>query len=158
MKLSQKRTLVIAAGVVFVVATFVNWPRLNTQLHAWNLLPNPERLTELYYSDHLNLPTTYRPGVTQTFAFTVHNLEYRPTDYHFAITAETDSDAQPLGQGDITLNHDGSYQQSMTVTPPELGDRVKIVTTLTFEGIELGSRDLSDQTQTIHYWVEREGA
>lgn len=126
------------------------------QLYDWKLIPRPERLTELYFSDHTNLPTTYEPGDQQTVKFTVYNLEYLDTKYTYKITVtnEDDTEFPTLASGKIQLAHDQAINSEAQITLPDAGNRSKVVVTIYYQGIKFGEDDLSDQEQSIHYWVE----
>ena len=117
-------------------------------MHAWKLLPEPERLTELYFTDHTKLPTTYTPSEMQTVTFTVHNLEYRTTTYHYSITqaSEDGSQTQELASGDFTLQQDKYQKASAPITLADFGPRSKVAVTLT------------NTKESISYWLTKGGA
>ncbi len=45
----------------------------------------PERFTELYFENHLSLPSAVTIGTSYSFTFTIHNLEYRDTLYPYDV-------------------------------------------------------------------------
>lgn len=45
----------------------------------------PETFTELYFENHNQLPNTISQGQTYTYSFTIHNLENKDMEYHYAI-------------------------------------------------------------------------
>lgn len=128
---------------------------LTGQLHAWKLLPRPERLTELYFSDPTHLPATYTPGRTQSVSFTVHNFEHQTTDYRYTLTAWTPQREQALGNGHLTLGHDGRQNVTRIITVPALDRRTEIRVHLQYSGIPFGRDTASAETQAIHYWVNK---
>jgi hypothetical protein len=121
----------------------------------WRLLPRAERVTELYFTNYRQLPTSANAGAQQTVAFTVHNLEHRTTDYHYKLTAvpEDEKTEHRLGSGNFTLTHNDSLNISRTVTIPMQDKRVAVKVTLKYMGIASGESTLSSQKQAIHYWV-----
>lgn len=137
----------VAALVIFSVSQAA---AIKRQLNNWKLLPQPERLTELYYENHTKLPTTYTPGTQQSFTFTVHNLEYRTTSYSYTVTqkSEDGTQSQQLSSGSFTLNQNAFKTQTISIAPTDLGGRVQIETSLL-----IGGPDSS--TEAIHYWVTR---
>lgn len=127
------------------------------QLYDWKLIPRPERLTELYFTDHTNLPTTYEPDETQIVKFTVRNLEYRTTDYTYVVGVLNDDESDELlsrATGTFKLDHEQSKDMETPITITAKGPRAKVIVTIYYQGIKFGEDDLSDQEQSIHYWVE----
>lgn len=111
----------VVAGVIFR-------PAIDRQMHAWKLLPQPEQLTELYFTAPNNLPATYVPGQSQTVSFTVHNLEYRTTTYNYVITEASldDTTSQTLAHGTFTLAQDQFKKEQLDITLTDIGQRVKV--------------------------------
>lgn len=107
--------------------------RIDHQMHRWKLLPEPERLTELYFTQPNNLPSRYTPGATQTVSFTTHNLEYRTTTYNYKIVeaSQDTSQSQTLSAGSFTLPQNAYKQQSVTIPTADFGQHVKIEVMLT---------------------------
>ena len=101
---------------------------IDRQLRRWQLLPEPERLTELYFTQPNSLPTHYTSGQTQTVNFTVHNLEYQTTDYHYQIVEQTadGSQSQTLASGRFSLPQNASKHQSVIITTADIGQNVKV--------------------------------
>jgi uncharacterized membrane protein len=126
------------------------------QLYDWELIPRPERLTELYFTDHTNLPTTYKPDETQIVKFTVRNLEYRDTDYTYAVTVQNENSEEPLNRvsGSFKLAHEQLQNIEAPITITAKGPRARVIVTIYYQGIKFGEDDLSDQEQSIHYWVK----
>jgi uncharacterized membrane protein len=141
---------VLLSGAIIVIALLgagLHAP-IDRQLRAWKLLPEPERLTELYFSHPNDLPANYVPGQSQTVAFTVHNLEYRPTAYRYQIVEQSqDSSAsQTLAQGSFSLAQ-GQYQSpSVNISTPDLGPNVKVEV------------ELMNVNESIDYLLARSGA
>lgn len=121
------------------------------------MLPRPERLTELYFTDHAQLPTTYTASNSQTIKFTIHNLEHQTTKYRFRLIAQTANKEQSLSDDIITLAHGDSQDINQNITVPPLDRRVKIRVNLQYHSIPLGHDTTSLETQDIHYWVNRTG-
>jgi hypothetical protein len=122
--------------------------QIKNQLNAWKLLPQPERLTELYFTEPNSLPTTYAPGQPQTVRFTTHNIEYQTETYSYRIIEQSQngSQTQLLSSGQFTLQQ-GQYQgQNVGITPADLGTRAEIII------------ELPTVNENISYWVNRSGA
>lgn len=148
MKVTKKKLLIYIAsgiaGTALICGFVVARPAIARQMHAWKVLPEPEKLTELYFTDHLSLPTTYMPTETQTVTFTVHNLEYSSIRYAYTITqsSEDGQTAIDLKSGEFSLDHDHFQNESVAVTLGDTGPRSKISITL-------------ESGEAIHYWVNK---
>lgn len=131
-----------ATVLLLIVLAIANAGAINHQLHSWKLLPEPERLTELYYENHTALPNSYTPGVPQSFSFTVHNLEYRDMRYDYQVvqTSEDGKQSQTLASGHFDLPQDAYRTVPTTITPADLGPRTQITTVISPQ-------------ESIHYWV-----
>ena len=137
----------IAALAVLFILGMSFQGAINRQLHSWKVLPEPERLTELYFADPNHLPASYAPGQTQTVAFTVHNLEYRTTTYHYVISAAPtgQTGGQALTSGSFTLPQGSSKTSVVNVIVPDTGSRATV------------SVNLEGQNESIDYLVGKEG-
>ena len=120
--------------------------QIKNQLNAWKLLPEPERLTELYFTSPNNLPNAYVPGQAQNVRFTVHNIEYQTETYQYKIVEQNQdsSQSQQLSSGSFTLHQDQYEGLNVGITPIDLGARVKITV------------ELPTVNENISYWVERQ--
>ncbi len=117
-------------------------------MRSWKLLPEPEKLTELYFTNPNSLPTKYTPGQPQTVGFTVHNLEYATTDYKYKIieTSQDGSQSQTLASGSFGLLQNGYKKEAVNISTVDLGSHVKLEV------------DLENVNESIDYLLQREGA
>ena len=135
--------IALAAVIVLVILAVIFHTNIRNQLNDWKLLPEPEKLTELYFTHPNSLPSTYAAGGTQTVAFTVHNLEYQTENYQYQIT-ETSNNGQQnqiLFSSSFVLKQNQYKNVSEPVSLLDFGSRVKI------------SIDLTNVNETIDYWV-----
>lgn len=153
--------LVALLVLLFATVGFLQRQAIYDQFYDWKLIPRPERLTELYFTDHTNLPKTYTPDDNQVVKFTVRNLEYRSTEYTYVVGVMNDDETGELlsrASGKIQLDHNQSKDMETPITITAKGKRAKVIVTIYYQGIKLGEDDLSDHEQSIHYWVEDSGA
>jgi hypothetical protein len=61
----------------------------------------PEPITELYFEDHLHLPSKVLPEKHYVFGFTLHNLENKDMEYPYEVYAD-------LGQGKFIVFDKGT--------------------------------------------------
>lgn len=143
MKLRQVLNILIV--IVAVIIIYLASPSIKSLLKDWKLLPEPEQLTELYFTHPNSLPATYSPGQVQAVAFTVHNLEYKTTSYHYFITEQSQTSGQPvtLSRGSFTLAQNGYKSPVVNISLPDAGARAKVTVNLVSEN------------ESINYWVNR---
>ena len=117
-------------------------------MRAWKLLPEPEKLTELYFTHPNNLPTMYTPGQSQTVSFTTHNLEYQTVDYHYVINeqSQTTNQSHTLASGSFVLPQNIYHNTSVNIPTVDLGPHVKLEVVLT------------NINESIDYLLVRSGA
>lgn len=108
-----------------------------------SLSKKPERFTELYFTDHLNLPKKIKLGTPYSFEFTIHNLEYQDFTYHYELTAEIDEKKAVLGEGQFLLKHDEIKTLPLDFRIFKSFKRAKI------------TLNLVNKNQPIHFWVEK---
>ena len=138
--------IALTVGVIIIVALgAVFHSAIDRQMHNWKLLPEPERLTELYFTHPNSLPSDYTPGQAQTVSFTVHNLEYQATDYHYVIleTNQDGNQSQTLTSGSFTLPQNAYKKEAVSISTVDLGSRVKLEV------------DLKNVNESIDYWVQK---
>jgi hypothetical protein len=156
-KLFKPQTYFFVTGFVIAlsVLAFVGQPVVARKMDDWRLLPRPERLTELYFTDYRQLPTAEQFDTAQTVTFTVHNLEHQTTTYAYTLTAQSEDDKieHSVGGGEFALAHDDSATTIKPVTLPNLTGRVIVKVNLQYQGIAFGGDAPTDQKQSIHYWT-----
>ena len=119
--------LVIVVAAVIVLGLIFHGP-LDRQLHRWKLLPEPEKLTELYFTHPNSLPSTYAPGQVLAVNFTTHNLEYQTVDYQYKITEvnQANNQSQTLATGNFSLKQNEYQRQSVNITTTDMGPHAKV--------------------------------
>ena len=136
--------IVCAACLILAVIFFA--PATKRQLNSWKLLPQPEQLSELYFTDIKQLPSTYVPGRSENVSFTVHNLESRTIVYRYSIVEQSADTRhlQTLASGTFSLAQSQYHTSSIPITLTDLGVRAKVVV------------QLNSQNETIGYWLKKE--
>jgi uncharacterized membrane protein len=131
--------------LVIVIIGIFNIHYIKDRLHAWKVLPEPERLTELYFTHPNNLPTTYTPNQSQTVSFTVHNLEYRTTDYKYEIIESNNNLANPniLTSNNFILKQNEYRKLNVNIHTLDLGQRVNLKV------------ELVNVNESVDYWLKR---
>lgn len=158
MKINKIAGLTAAFLIVLGGVLIVNQAAIMRQLDDWQILPQPARFSELYFTDERQLPPTLKVGSLQKMTFTINNLEHRTTSYNYKIVAVSAQDGteQLLGEGAFTLDHGHSQIANQMVLVPALGDRLAMKVKVEYEGITLGEKQLQPQTQSIFFWAKTE--
>jgi hypothetical protein len=135
--MSTQRFTVVSLPSIIILAillalSLIFRQHIANQMRSWHVLPEPERLTELYFTAPNNLPTTYVAGGPQTVSFTVHNLEAKDMTYRYAVTETGDTASQPadLATGSFSLRSSGYNALNLTVTPIDMGPHATITVKL----------------------------
>jgi hypothetical protein len=124
---------VIASGIVLLIVLIAGI----------NLIPGYEEpLTELYFNNHLELPSEASVGEPVHFSFTIHNLEGREMEYEYAIEVSYNDSSRFIIEDVISVG-EGEYAEiAKSVTFVEPFDRAKVEVLLESKG------------QSIHFWVD----
>jgi hypothetical protein len=143
----KRHKLSAIGGIVILVVllSIISGPAIKRQLNRWKLLPEPERLTELYFTKPNSLPTTYSPTTDQAVAFTVHNLEYRDEQYSYKVVEATEPGASGtvLSSGTFKLKQN-QYKRLLSLEPIQpLANRVNVAV------------ELTNVNESIDYWVTK---
>jgi len=105
----------------------------------------PETFTELYFEDHLKLPKDTVLEKSNSFKFTVHNLEYKDMDYPYEVyIASNGAKLQMIDKGTFSLKHDQYLTILERYTLEEEVQRAKVVV------------DLLSKKQQIDFWIGEE--
>jgi hypothetical protein len=132
--------------VILVIGCVIFQSAIDRRLYDWKLLPEPQRLTELYFNNSAHLPATYVTGTTQVFSFTVHNLEYNNMTYNYSVSSRSSNyTTTDLVSGSFYLRANLYKDIRINLTMPDLGPRGQILVSL------------SSPKESIDYWVS-EGA
>jgi hypothetical protein len=148
----NKRGVIVSCSVLVLAALVVvattQAHAIKNQLNAWKLLPQPEPLTELYFTHPNNLPSTFTSGQSQTVSFTVHNIEYKTEVYPYSIVETSNNGAQSvtLANGSFTLQQNQYEKINRPATISDLGSRVKVEV------------NLPSVNESIDYWLNRSGS
>lgn len=109
----------------------------------WSLFKQPEALTEVYFSDHKTLPTSYTPSETYLLTFTVVNKEGRPMSYPFEIVAEGEGKRIVIATGTLAVENGEVKTHSTPVTYSDLGPTAHVTVSL------------PEQGQSLQYFAKR---
>lgn len=140
-------------GVIGIAA--VNQTVIAKQLDNWQLLPQPQQTTELFFTDALHLPKVLRLGAPHDVAFTLHNVEHNQVTYRYTVSAKSGSDntLHPLKSDVVTLNHDAHRSIVETIHAPAVSTLMALQVDLEYQGTGDDSA-VGSQKQSIRYWIK----
>lgn len=131
------------ATIVLLVVNVVKYSRnIEDFLRSYKLLPEPETFTELYFTDHLHLPSTIYPNQKQVFKVTIHNLENKDMKYPYEVYIDTKGSKQLLDQNSIFLKNN-AYK---TIT-----ENFILINPATRSAVVV---NLINKNQSIDFWIE----
>lgn len=105
----------------------------------------PERFTELYFEDHMDLPKDALPNKEYSFEFSVHNLEYMDIKYNYETFIENGEEKVEIDHGSFVLKHDEVRTIKQDYSLLKEIPRSKVVVNLK-----------NKKNQQIHFWVGEE--
>jgi len=140
--LLEKVTIVLVVFLVIfsVAALYIKVPGVREAV-ALATTKKPERFTELYFENHLKLPSVVKEREKYKYAFTIHNLEHETKEYPYEIYIETDGKKEYLEENSVTLTH----EDSVTL------EKAFVVTTATRSALVV---NLINKNQEIRFWME----
>ena len=117
--------VIVAVGGIFL--TTLHATRIEQQLHAWKLLPQPEKLTELYVLDRQSLKLDYTPGQELPVAFTIANHEGSKRTYIYTLSlSSAGHDTVQLHTGEATIGDGQKKAIHVPLIIPDNGPTVRL--------------------------------
>lgn len=149
MNLSRKQLFKLASvlmiGVALVVGMLVfynfNTEAINNELAALDLIPKPEKLTELYFNDNAKLPNSATGNQVISFAFVIHNLETTDYQYAYVVFVNADGTSHIVDTGNVLIKNNQYYVQS---------EQFKLLNSLGSQEVVV---ELTNKQQSIDFWT-----
>lgn len=110
----RPRTVIVVIIVIAVVIAgsfyaYKNESMIYGTLASLNLIPQPERFTELYFENASDLPQATVAAQPISFSFGIHNVEYKTTTYPYEVYFEdAEGNMTILAENTVTLPENGS--------------------------------------------------
>jgi len=134
-------------GVTLVVATliFFNFNRASiyNELATLDLVPKPEKLTELYFDDSANLPSTAKSNQVINFAFVIHNLETTDYQYIYRVSLIANGMMLLVDSGKVSVKNDQYYVKK---------EQIRLLSSTGGQEVVV---ELTNKQQSIHFWIGR---
>ena len=150
MRLTKKQLFKLASllmiGVTLVVGTLIifnlNRASIYNELENLDLLPRPEKLTELYFNDNANLPATAADNQVISFTFVIHNLETTDYQYVYEVSVNTAKGSRRIvDSGNVSVNNNQYYVKTEKFNLLNSPGSQEVVV------------ELTNKHQSIDFWI-----
>jgi hypothetical protein len=104
----------------------------------------PETFTELYFENHLSLPSKIAYYKENHFKFTIHNLENKDMEYPYEVYIDVNREKQMIDKSSVLIknNEYKTISEAFTIIVPIQRDKVVV--------------NLINKNQQIHFWMGEE--
>jgi hypothetical protein len=126
--------------VTLLVLSIWKIPQVNTIINQATASQS-EPFTELYFEDHLTLPSKVIPKKIYTFKFTIRNLEEQDIVYPYDVYALTGDTKLMIDNGNTTIKKGESNTIQEIFTTENTFPKTKIVV------------ELKNKKQQISFWI-----
>ena len=135
--------LLIGVALVIAMLIFINLNRASVynELFALDLIPKPEKLTELYFNDNANLPASVTSDKQLSFAFVIHNLETTDYQYTYDVFVDANGTKQIVDSGKVLVKDNQYYVKKEQFKLTNLTGRQEVVV------------ELTNKQQSIDFWI-----
>lgn len=139
------RLALLILGIVLVINILIflnlNKDLVDNELIALDLLPKPETMTELYFTNNTNLPNAVENNQPINFTFVIHNLEATDYQYTYNVSVITNGNKRIVDSGKVLIKDDQYYIKNENFTVTHSPGRQEVV-------VELISKQ-----QSIDFWI-----
>jgi uncharacterized membrane protein len=133
------RVIVIVALILLFAGVAVLTPTLGHDM-ALATTKQPERLTELYFNNHQQLPKQLQAGKPASFSFEIVNHEAQTKTYTYRVVIIENGASREVARQSLTLTDGAATSQQISISTPQPGVRLQTVV------------ELLDMSQRIHFW------
>ena len=134
-------------GVTFVVGMLIFFTlkraAIYNELVTLDLIPQPENLTELYFNNHTNLPSSATRNQVISFAFVIHNLEATDYQYTYAVSINAHGTRRIIDSGNILVKNNQYCVKN---------EKIHLMTSEQSQEVVV---ELTNKQQSIDFWIRR---
>jgi hypothetical protein len=139
------KTAFLLGGVALLMGMLLyfnlNRDTISTELAPLNIVPKPEKLTELYFSNNANLPSTAPGGRMIHFVFVIHNLEMADYQYRYKVSVNARGKRQIVDGGNVVVKNDQYYVKN---------EQFNLLNLLGSQEVVI---ELTNKQQSIDFWT-----
>ncbi len=132
-------------GVVLIVGIAIfyslNKESVDNELATLDLIPKPEKLTELYFNNNANLPSSVTGNQAISFAFVIHNLETTDYQYTYDVFVTTNGTKRIVDSGSVLVKDNQYYLKYENFNLMKSSGRQEVVV------------ELTNKRQSIDFWI-----
>ena len=132
-------------GVILVVGMIViyniNTVPIDNELAALDLLPKPEKMTELYFNESANLPGSATSNKVISFSFIIHNLETTDYQYVYKVSVNLKGTRYIVDSAKVLVKNNQYYVKNETFNLMNSPGRQEVVV------------ELINLHQSIDFWI-----
>jgi hypothetical protein len=136
--------LLIAVILIGGMLIFFNFNKtsIEDELVTLDLLPKPEKLTELYFDQNANLPTSARSNQAISFTFVIHNLETTDFQYVYDVVVKANGTKHIVDSGSVLVKNNQYYVKNEKFNLMNSPGRQQVVV------------ELTNKQQSIDFWMK----
>ncbi len=140
-----KLASVLMIGVTLVVGILIffnlNRTAIYNELATLDLIPKPEKLTELYFNDNAHLPNSATGNQVISFAFVIHNLETTDYWYAYVVSVNANGTRHIVDSGNVLVKNNQYYVENEKVNLLNSPGSQEVVV------------ELTNKQQSIDFWI-----
>jgi len=128
-------------GVTIVIGVLLNRASIYNELVTLDLLPKPEKLTELYFNNSANLPGHAASNQAISFTFVIHNLETTDCQYVYDVSVNANGARRIVDSGRVFVKDSQYYIKSESFN------------LMSAPGSQNVTVELTNKRQSIGFWT-----
>ena len=143
-QLFKRASLLVGAVLVVEMLFFLNVNRASIydKLVTFDLIPKPEKMTELYFNNNADLPDSATSNQEIHFAFVIHNLETTDYQYVYEVSVIANGMRHIVDRGNVLAKDNQYYVRNEEINLMNAPGRREVVV------------ELINMHQSIDFWVE----
>lgn len=149
----MKHVVVISSIAVAVFLTTLSAMYARPLLESLNIWPQPDPITELYFTEPAKLPAAFTAGEELALDVSLRNLENSPTQYDLSIE-QVDSQSNsktPLTTSSFSLDHSQQTRRTIPIKPADIPGASQFIVTVRYrhDGADSPAKQL-----IISHWIK----
>jgi hypothetical protein len=140
-KLISSLTIGMTLVVGMLILINLNKVSIYNELVTLDLVPKPEKLTELYFNDNANLPSSATSNQAISFAFVIHNLETTDYLYVYEVYVNVNGTKLIVDSGKVLVKNNQYYVKNEKFNFKNLAGYQEVVV------------EFVNKQQSIDFWI-----